>query len=65
MNELLEAVESENFKVLEGMLSDGNIVVRESVLRNILIKVKMPKKKEKERKNCKKLLLTDFFSFEN
>lgn len=50
MNELLEAVESENFKVLEGMLSDGNIVVRESVLQNILIKVKMPKKKKRRKK---------------
>lgn len=50
MNELLEAVESENFKVLEGMLSDGNIVVRESVLQNILIKVKKPKKKKRRKK---------------
>lgn len=53
MNELLEAVESENFKVLEGMLSDGNIVVRESVLRNILIKVKMPKKRRKKERIAK------------
>ncbi len=37
MNELLEAVESENFKALEGMLSDRNIVVRKSELWNTLI----------------------------
>ncbi len=37
MNELLEAVESENFKVLESMLSDRNIVVRKSELWNTLI----------------------------
>ncbi len=36
-NELLEAVESENFKVLESMLSDRNIVVRKSELWNTLI----------------------------